>query len=246
VAAAGNDNSGVVFYPAGLDNVLSVGATNQSNQRASFSSYGTWVDVAAPGEHIWSCVQTNYDWDLLTQILFALLYEWDGINPYMYSDGTSMACPLVAGVCGLVRSAAPWLSAAEVAQRIIDTGDAMSFDQPLGVKVNAFAAVHDLVPSSVTSDLPGPQRLLSAYPNPFNPRTALRFNLMAESPVNLDIFDSRGHLVRTLVNEVRSAGDHIASWDGTDQSGRPVSSGVFFARLIAGEITRTTKLTLTK
>lgn len=246
VAAAGNDNSSVVFYPAGLDNVLAVGATNQLNQRASFSSFGAWVDVAAPGEHIWSCVQTNYSWDLLTQLLFQLLYEWDGVNPYMYSDGTSMACPLVAGVCALVRSAAPWLSAEEVAQRVIDTGDVVNFDQPLGVKINAFATVQGLVPSGVTDEVPGVSALLTAYPNPFNPRTTLRFHLPAVMTARLDIFDARGRLVRSLANETRPAGEQVVLWDGTDRTGRQAPSGIYFAHISAGEITRSLKLTLMK
>jgi subtilisin family serine protease len=246
VAAAGNDNSGVVFYPAGLDNVLAVGATNQLNQRAAFSSYGAWVDVAAPGEHIWSCVQTNYSWDLLTQLLFALLYEWDGVNPYMYSDGTSMACPLVAGVCALVRSAAPWLSAEEVAQQVIDTGDVVSFDQPLGVKVNAFAAVQGLVPAGVAGEVPDTPALLTAIPNPFNPQTTLHFNLPVASATQLDIFDVRGRLVHRLVDEIRPAGKQAVPWNGTDRWGRQVTSGLFIARLTVEGVTRTLKLTMMK
>ena len=71
VAAAGNNNTSAMMYPAALNHVISVAATNSANQRASFSTYGTWVDVAAPGEQIWSTIMTNYQLDFLTELLFS-------------------------------------------------------------------------------------------------------------------------------------------------------------------------------
>ncbi len=246
VAAAGNNNTSQVMYPAGLTNVVSVGATNSSNQRASFSTYGNWVDVAAPGEQIWSTVQTNYEWDFLTQLLFMLSYGWDGVNPYMYSDGTSMACPLVAGVCGLIRSVAPDLPAADVAQRLIDTGDHVSYDQPIGVKVNAFAAVDGLVNTAVGDEMPGLVTRLAGYPNPFNPLTTLYFSLAEASGVRLGIYDLSGRQVRELLAQPMNAGDHAVLWDGCDSNGRNAASGVYFARLSTGVAVYATKLVLAK
>ena len=101
VAAAGNDDSDSMFYPAACSGVIAVGATDETGGRASFSSYGSWVDVAAPGNRIWSTLCRNYDFGFLDQILYMLSMGWDGSSPYMYSDGTSMACPLVAGVLRL-------------------------------------------------------------------------------------------------------------------------------------------------
>lgn len=245
VAACGNNNTSEVMYPAGLDNVLSVAATNESNQRASFSTYGAWVDVAAPGEHIWSTICQNYEFDFMTALLFMLSYGWDGINPYMYSDGTSMACPLVAGVCALVRSAAPSFTAEEVAQRIIDTGDIVAYDQPIGVKVNAFTAVDGLGLSAI-NEVPGSGLALGAFPNPFNPRTNLHFVLPAAGQVRLDIYDVSGRLVRSLLHGTVPAGPRSVVWAGDDATGRRVASGVYFAQLLTMHGERTTRLSLLK
>lgn len=86
IAAAGNSNSSQQFYPAAYNNVVAVAATNQNDQKASFSQYGTWIDISAPGVQIASTDQNN---------------------GYQYSQGTSMASPLVAGFMGLMKSFSP-------------------------------------------------------------------------------------------------------------------------------------------
>ncbi|MBN2171800.1 MAG: S8 family serine peptidase [Candidatus Krumholzibacteriota bacterium] len=245
VAAAGNNNDSTPQYPAALDNVISVGATNSANQRASFSTYGTWVDLAAPGEHIWSCVQSNYEWDFLTALLFFLSYGWDWTNPYMYADGTSMACPLVAGVCGLVRSAAPWMDAVHIAQHLIETGDDVAYDQPLGRKVNAYRAVTQGT-TAVPGAAPASPRIAGIWPNPFNPKVTIRFDLAAPSPARLDVYDIRGRRVRILAAGELAAGPHELIWDGCDDAGRAQPGGVYFARLEAGGARDACKLVLLK
>jgi hypothetical protein len=74
-------------------------------------------------------------------------------------------------------------------------------------------------------------RLYQNSPNPFNPRTVLRFSLAQTGQVELTIFDVNGRKVRSLVNEQREAGLHEVQWDGTDDAGHPVSSGVFWSQL---------------
>ena len=72
---------------------------------------------------------------------------------------------------------------------------------------------------------------LTGYPNPFNPRTTLRFSLPREESVRLDIHDLAGRLVRRLVDGPLPAGDHEIPWNGLDEAGRGVSSGQYLARL---------------
>ena len=71
------------------------------------------------------------------------------------------------------------------------------------------------------------------YPNPFNPLTRMEFSLAARSHVLLKVYDVSSKPVRTLVDEVVGAGVHSAVWDGNDDGGRPVASGVYVTRLVA-------------
>ncbi len=68
-------------------------------------------------------------------------------------------------------------------------------------------------------------------PNPFNPRTTIHFVVGQEGPVKVRVFDVSGRLVRTLVDETMNAGAKAIDWDGTDDSGRQVSSGTYLMRL---------------
>ena len=75
--------------------------------------------------------------------------------------------------------------------------------------------------------------LYANAPNPFNPETAIRFDLAQESTVRLEVFDVVGQKVRTLAAERLRAGAHQALWDGRGENGESVSSGVYFCRLQA-------------
>jgi subtilisin family serine protease len=230
VASAGNDSSDSLRYPAACVGVIAVGATDSTDARAWFSSYGVWVDVAAPGAGIWSTICRNYPFDLTAQLIYYLYFGWDGVNPYMYADGTSMACPLVAGVCGLLRAHAPGLTPQQVGQRLIDTGDPIAFDRPMGVKVNAWRALDGLTVAA-ESRPPAALRIDGVAPSPSAGPTALRFSLPRAADVTLAVFDLSGRRVRELVRGPLTAGTHVARWDGRDAAGRAVASGFYFARL---------------
>jgi hypothetical protein len=78
-------------------------------------------------------------------------------------------------------------------------------------------------------------QLLPAAPNPFNPRTELRFALPEPATVSLRVYDIKGGLVRTLVAGAHhAAGEHAVAWDGRDDTGRAAASGVYVVRLDAG------------
>ncbi len=85
-----------------------------------------------------------------------------------------------------------------------------------------------------------------AAPNPFNPRTQVRFDLAHNGRARVTVHDARGRLVRVIENAVLPAGSHTAAWDGTDRNGRRVGSGVYFARLEAEGRAFTGKLLLVK
>lgn len=86
-----------------------------------------------------------------------------------------------------------------------------------------------------------------AAPNPFNPRTVIRFETAAPGRVELGIYDLAGRLVRTLAGGTRmKAGIHEASWDGRDRSGRSAAAGIYLVRLSADDQDRTARITLLK
>ena len=94
--------------------------------------------------------------------------------------------------------------------------------------------------------LPEELRLGRNHPNPFNPRTSISYDLPAPGPVRLVVFDTRGRETATLVDGHQTAGEHHAVWNGEDHRGRPVPSGVYYARLSAGGDVRTRKIVLTR
>ncbi len=101
------------------------------------------------------------------------------------------------------------------------------------------------------SAMPEKARLLQNYPNPFNPETWLPFQLSGDSLVTFDIYDLSGHLIRHLDIGYRSAGWHIskdqaAYWDGRNNAGEEVSSGVYFYCLRTGDFSAQRKLAIAK
>ncbi|MBM4116478.1 T9SS type A sorting domain-containing protein [bacterium] len=93
---------------------------------------------------------------------------------------------------------------------------------------------------------PARTALAGAYPNPFNPSTAIRFALAQPERVHLEVFDLGGRRVRTLVDGPLPAAQHEAIWDGADAVGHRLPSGVYFARLVAGDYRASAKLVLLK
>lgn len=104
--------------------------------------------------------------------------------------------------------------------------------------------------SEVTSNPDGATPLrptsLSVFPNPFNPNTTIAFDLPKAEKVEIAVFNLKGQKVRTLLNDNKSAGKHQVNWDGKDDSGHPLSSGIYFLKLNAGQETNTKKLILQK
>ena len=102
VAAAGNESTDRPHYPAAYDNVISVGSTNATDKRSSFSNFGRHIDLTAPGSDIYSTL------------------PGDGFGPM---SGTSMAAPIVSGVAALVWSQEPALSNRKVIERLFSSAD---------------------------------------------------------------------------------------------------------------------------
>ncbi len=93
---------------------------------------------------------------------------------------------------------------------------------------------------------PALTRLVSSYPNPFNPQTRISFDLAVEGPVEIAVFDVNGRLVRVVESGIRAAGSHQVVWDGTGSDSRDVPSGIYFCRLVTGRSAQTMNLLLVR
>jgi len=89
-------------------------------------------------------------------------------------------------------------------------------------------------------------RLGNNYPNPFNPSTTIDYDLAISSHVTIDIFNVAGQKIRTLVDEHKAPGSHSVVWNGIDDAGGEVASGVYLYRLQVGEYLKTKQMMLVK
>jgi hypothetical protein len=83
-------------------------------------------------------------------------------------------------------------------------------------------------------------------PNPFNPHTTISYSIPQASQVDLNVYDLAGRHLCTLVSEHVNAGDHVIQWDGRDDAGNQVASGVYLYRLRAGDLVETRSMVLVK
>lgn len=84
------------------------------------------------------------------------------------------------------------------------------------------------------------------YPNPFNPSTTVRYALPEASDVQVTIYNIQGQQVRALVQDRQEAGYYRVTWDGRDDAGRAVSSGIYFYRFVSKGLVQTQKMLLLK
>jgi subtilisin family serine protease len=174
VAAAGNSGSSAKHYPAAYDEVIAVTATDSTDTPAYFTTYGDWVELAAPGVDIWSTV-------------------WD--DSYRYMSGTSMACPHVSGTAALVWSEFPNMSRDVLRMHLRDTADDLGkpgFDIYYGYgRINARRAIEE--------PLPEHDIIISNWNRPpyIEPGQTGRINATL---INYGRYDETGVTVELLVN----------------------------------------------
>jgi subtilisin family serine protease len=131
--AAGNESSTYADFLCDQPTVVSVASTTSSDTKSSFSNYGGWVDISAPGSSIYAT------------------YSDHGTDTFAYLSGTSMACPMAAGVCALIRSRDTSLGRDDVVQILFNTADDIDDRNPgleglLGAgRINSASAVSEIV-----------------------------------------------------------------------------------------------------
>jgi len=250
VAAMGNKNVGAPYLPAASVDVMAVGATDTLDQRwvwndSSGSNYGSHIDVCAPGDHIFSTIPCPS--------CPVGLYDW--------KTGTSMAAPHVSALAALLLSVRPTLTPDSlyfyIASGVDDQVGAPSEDTPgwdqyhgWG-RINAYRSLSLLTTTDVEeiaegNSIPASFALLQNYPNPFNSATVIPFETRTWRPVELEIFNILGQRIYKQTVEDQPPGRHSITWDGRDQSGRAVPSGLYLYRVTADGTQQTRKMVVLK
>jgi minor extracellular serine protease Vpr len=265
--------NGVIGSPGTADSVITVGAhTTRSSWTsingstysyggstvldalAPFSSAGPRrdgvrkPDLSAPGHGIMSPKSSDY------------AAGTNGISPdgvHVLMSGTSMAAPHVTGAVALLLQRSSWAGSGPTSlrDRLRATGRGDSYTGALPNdgwgfgKLDVTAAVLGqsvtTVEEEATAEWAAPRFALAANaPNPFNPSTRIRFELPEAGLATLRVYSPAGRLVRTLVRERLAAGPHEVTWNGRDDGGRPMASGVYLYELAAGEERQTRKMSL--
>jgi serine protease len=222
VGSAGARGDTVRNYPAAYNHVMGVAATNQIDQRAYFSGYGSWIDICAPGM------------DILTTY---------GESGFQYYSGTSFSTAMVSGLAALVCTRYPSYSADQIDSVIEATADSVAYNNgTLGAgRIDCAEAVGFVIGIDNKPQAPDKFFLSQNYPNPFNARTIISYNLPRQSDVTLDIFNLLGRKVASLVSEQQEAGGHSVIWDAKNQS-----SGIYYYRLKAGDLSQSKRCLLIK
>lgn len=122
------------------------------------------------------------------------------------------------------------LKAVDLAGNLSDFSNAVGFSQPEGHEFK----LSDLQGDSVVLATPDHFAIIQNYPNPFNPTTRIKYQLPQSSHVTLSIHNILGQQVRTLINSPMEAGYHSVEWDGRNDAGAQVGSGIYIYRFSAG------------
>ncbi len=224
IASAGGQGNTTPNYPAAYNHVMAVAATTQDDYRASFSGYGSWVDISAPGLNISTTIGESGFTDT-------------------YS-GTSFSTAMVSGLAALVCAWHPDYSNDQIEEAIELGADSIPYNNgTMGAgRINCFRAI-TVDPQATNEDPSTPDKfaLHPNYPNPFNAQTAISYNLLRPSNVRLEIYDLLGRKVGSLLSEYQEAGEHSVIWDAGN-----LTSGIYLYRLNAGNYTDSRRCLLLK
>ena len=212
VNSAGNRGPAGLVAPADGDSVLTIGAVDRFGDVAGFSSRGPTADgrikpdFVAMGVSSWTVSPVD-------------------TTRYNALSGTSFAAPLFAGGAALLLELHPDWSPAKLAGALRATSsNALAPNNTIGWGIPDFELAAGF-PQSVVS--------LGPHPNPFHDATTIQVFLPSLEVVSVKVYDVRGSLVKTLLADGLRGGVFDVTWDGTNDSGREVASGVYFIRTAA-------------
>ncbi len=122
----------------------------------------------------------------------------------------------------------------------------ISTDDPITPLVNVELSGTGSTTANDDPTLPVVTELKGNYPNPFNPSTTISYSVKEAAPVLIEVYNVKGQLVRTLVKESKAAGIYQQVFDGRDNNNAPLSSGIYFFKMLAGKYSNTKKMILMK
>ncbi len=223
VNSAGNSGSATppqntLVAPSDGDSVVAVGAVDASGFRAGFSSMGPTADGRIKP-------------DVMAMGVFTYCASAFSPNGYANVSGTSLSCPLAAGAAALILEINPNLTNYEIIQALRGTADnAANPNNSLGWGIiDTYAAAFNFTAvSDKPLTVPDKLTLHPAYPNPFNPRTTIRYSLPSQTQVSLSIYNLLGQKMITLLDKQQSAGEHQLVWEASE-----LPSGVYYVALNA-------------
>lgn len=221
-----NPSQNTLGAPADGDSVLAIGAVTSTGSISSFSSCGPTTSIPP-----------RIKPDVLAQGSSVRVASATNVSGYTNASGTSFSCPLSGGVAALIVKARPNATNIQIANAMRMTASRASTpDNQYGWGIlNAQAAINYLAANDAGENelQPGPFRLVQNYPNPFNPRTSITYDLPEGANVTVLVYDALGREVRILFEGYQDASSHRLSWDGKNDAGVDVSSGMYFYRLNA-------------
>jgi subtilisin family serine protease len=230
---------------------------------SSFSSPGptrdgrTKPEISAPGELIAAAYSADAPPTGQFSIFSSSYSQWP--NAYITRDGkhaltqgTSFAAPHVAGAIALMVQQYPTKTPTEIRQSLIATARTDNFTGAVPNnmwgygKLDVMAALQ-LLPVDETGDesfVPETMELRQNYPNPFNPSTTIVYFVNERTEVQISVINILGQKIRNLFIGNQNPGSYKIIWDGKDELGKDVSSGIYFYRLDAGKFSQTRKMIL--
>lgn len=126
-------------------------------------------------------------------------------------------------------------------------GIGMFSEKYFKIMIDFFTTISEMTAVDVKkSDNPSKFSISSNYPNPFNPSTTIEYSLEVDSKIEIKIFDNLGRPVRSLFNGQSTSGTHLLTWDGRDDNGKQLSSGLYYYQIISETYSSAKKMLLLK
>ena len=237
--AAAGDNADATFSLAHADEISGIGP-------------GEPVQVQIAAEGLVGVREIDIVLDVSPAAAFDLAATAFEIPTRWLSPGSPAAAAEAADFFSATLTTAPEfmmeIQATVTVARIFIGSAAAGRDDFAGEDLNISLAIRPASTAVLESALPAPTTSLTQnYPNPFNPETNIRFDLSESVSATLTVYDLTGQTVRTLVaGEFLAAGSYSQRWDGRNEAGAAVGSGIYFYRLQADSFTAVKKMTLLK